>query len=266
MGAVEGVRRLVVTVLVLVLVVGVGMGGALVLTRSELATANERIEQLAQAGVQQGQAQQPQQQEPPKEVSAAPPLEGVDRLPQGADASGALLIGNADAENVVEVFVDFQCPYCQRWEEQFGDALFAQATKDGGDLLVKLYPLAFLKETDVVTSPGASARASNAAACIADSGDVVALNAFMIAVYASADPSEPDGQFPTEQLVELATTSGATDQVITCIQDQTFLPYVQAVTQGSFERGVGGTPTVIVNGDPAENPFTDEQLISLLSR
>lgn len=269
MGAIDGVRRLVVTVLVLVLIVGVGLGAALVLTRQDLATANDRIAALTQAAVQAAQAPQQggqAQQEQQEQIAAAQPLEGVDRVPAGADESGALLIGNPDAANVVELFVDFQCPYCQRWEGQFGEALVAQTSKEGGDVLVKLFPLAFLKETDVVASPGASARASNAAACIADSGDTAVLNAFMKAVYASADPSEPDGQFPTGQLVEFATSSGANDQVISCIEDQTFLPYVQAVTQASFARGVGGTPTVIVNGDPAENPFTDEQLIALLSR
>ena len=275
MGAIDGVRRLVVTVLVLVLIVGVGLGAALVLTRQDLATANDRIAALTQAAAQAAQAQQQggqvaaggqEQQAQQEQIAAAQPLEGVDRVPSGADESGALLIGNPDAANVVELFVDFQCPYCQRWEGQFGDALVAQTSKEGGDVLVKLFPLAFLKETDVVASPGASARASNAAACIADSGDTAVLNAFMKAVYASADPSEPDGQFPTEQLVEFATTSGANDQAVACIEEQTFLPYVKAVTQASFARGVGGTPTVIVNGDPAENPFTDEQLIALLSR
>lgn len=276
MGAIDGVRRLVVTVLVLVLIVGVGLGAALVLTRQDLATANDRIAALTQAAAQAAQAQQQGgqaaaggqagQDAQQEQIAVARPLEGVDRMPSGADASGALLIGNPDAANVVELFVDFQCPYCQRWEGQFGDAIVARTADEGGDLLVKLFPLAFLKETDVVASPGASARASNAAACIADSGETAVLNAFMKAVYASADPSEPDGQFPTEQLIEFATTSGANDQVIACIEDQRFLPYVQAVTQASFARGVGGTPTVIVNGDPAENPFTDESLIALLSR
>lgn len=268
MGAIDGVRRLVVTVMVLVLIVGVGLGAALLVTRSDLATANDRIAALTQAAQAAAQAQPAQGQQPQpesNEVAAAQPLEGVDRLPAGADASGALLIGNPDAEQVVELFVDFQCPYCQRWEQEFGEAVAAQALKDGSDLLLRLYPLAFLKETDVLASPGASARASNAAACLADSEDASVLTAFTKAVYASADPSEPDGQFPTEQLVAFAQQSGAGEQAVTCIQEQTFLPFVQAVTKASFARGVGGTPTLIVNGDAAENPFTDEALIALLS-
>lgn len=272
MGAIEGVRRLVVTAIVLVLIVGVGLGAALLVTRNDLAAANDRIAaltQVAQAGAQ-AQAQPAesgqQGQQPPIEVSAAQPLEGVDQLPSAADASGALLVGNPNASNVVELFVDFQCPFCQRWETEYGDALATQATKADGDVLLKLYPLAFLKETDVLANPGASARAANAAACIADTGDATVLLEFTKTVYANADPTEPDGQFPTEQLVEFAQQSGASDQAVACIEDQTFIPYVQAVTQGSFKRGVSGTPTLVINGDAAENSFTDERLTALLRR
>jgi protein-disulfide isomerase len=40
---------------------------------------------------------------------------------------------------------------------------------------------------------------------------------------------------------------------------------VAATTQAGFGRGVGGTPTVIVNGQTLGNPFTDPAIGQLLS-
>jgi protein-disulfide isomerase len=38
------------------------------------------------------------------------------------------------------------------------------------------------------------------------------------------------------------------------------VPFVAATTRAGFGRGVGGTPTVIVNGQTVGNPFTDPLL------
>ena len=72
-----------------------------------------------------------------------------------------------NGNDVVEVYVDYQCPFCQRWEESIGTPLAAKALQPGSDLLVKQYNLAFLGEASPTLTPaGASARAASAAACV----------------------------------------------------------------------------------------------------
>jgi len=196
------------------------------------------------------------------QIAEAVPMQGS--TPSGADEFGALLLGNRQANSVVEVFVDFQCPYCQRWDQQIGDALINRALTQGSDVLVKVNPLAFLGETTADLSvPGASARAANAAACIAEYEDPQVLARYIAAVYAAADPSEPAGQFPPTQLVEIASTAGSGTQTTECIRTGEFIDYVAEITRNSFVRGVGGTPTVIVNGATVRDPFASPELLAL---
>jgi len=160
--------------------------------------------------------------------------------------------------------VDYQCPFCQKWESDIGSNLVQKALQPGSGLLVKQYNLAFLGETSADLNPaGASARAASAAACVLHSDGVEPFAAFSNLLFATADPSEPPGQFPAEQLADLATRAGASQAAIACINDETYVPFVAATTQTGFSRGVGGTPTVLLNGRTLDNPFTDAELLAL---
>ena len=188
-------------------------------------------------------------------------------MPAGVDSTGAVLIGDPDAANVVEVYVDYQCPFCQRWEEGIGTPLAAKALQPGSDLLIKQYNLAFLGETSPTLTPaGASARAASAAACVVNHDGVETFVDFSQAVFAAADPAEPPTQFTAEALTELATGGGRVGGVASpASRAEGNVPFVAATTKAGFGRGVGGTPTVIVNGQTLANPFTDPALEQLLA-
>ena len=187
-------------------------------------------------------------------------------MPAGVDSTGAVLIGDPEAANVVEVYIDYQCPFCQRWEEGIGTPLAAKALQPGSDLLVKQYNLAFLGESSPTLTPaGASARAASAAACVVNHDGVDTFVDFSQAVFAAADPSEPPTQFSAEALTELATAAGASPDALACIEAEGNVPFVAATTKAGFGRGVGGTPTVIVNGQTLGNPFTDPAIEQLLA-
>ena len=66
-----------------------------------------------------------------------------------------------------------------------------------------------------------------------------------------------------DALTELAGGVGASDDAVACIQAEGRVAFVAATTQAGFGRGVGGTPTVIVNGQTVGNPFTDPALLAL---
>jgi protein-disulfide isomerase len=276
-GQVRTVRYLVLTCLALLVVLAVGLGVALATSRAQLDDLSAQVSalsaQAAQAAVARPAEQQPAEQQPAEQeaapvaqLGAASDLEAGVTLPAGVDATGAVLIGEPDAANVVEVYIDYQCPFCQRWEEGVGTPLAAKALQPGSDLLIKQYNLAFLGESSPELTPaGASARAASAAACVVNHDGVETFVDFSQAVFAAADPSEPPTQFSAQALTELATGAGASADSIACIEGEANVPFVAATTQAGFGRGVGGTPTVIVNGQTLGNPFTDPALEQLLA-
>jgi protein-disulfide isomerase len=200
------------------------------------------------------------------QLTAAPALDSAVALPKGVDGSGAVLIGDANAQDVVEVYIDYQCPYCQRWEGLVGGPLIAKAVQPGSGILVKQYGLAFLGEVSSSLSPaGSSARAANAAACVLDSDGPDVFVPFSTALFAAADPSEPPGQFPVAQLTSLAKDAGASAGAISCIEGETFVPFVSATTKSGFLRGVTGTPTVVLNGKTLADSFGDADLARLVA-
>ncbi len=269
-GQVRTLRYLVVACLGLLVVLLIGLAVALAGSRTQLDALSEQVTalgtQVDAAAVQAApQAAQPapESTEVPQ-LGPAPDLEGLAELPSGADAAGAILIGDPAAADVVEVYVDYQCPYCQQWEQTIGKELIDKAVQPGSGLLVKQYNLAFLGETSPDLEPaGASARAASAAACVVNHDGGETFVAFSRAVFAAADPSEPAGQFTAPVLVDLAQQSGASADAIACIEAEENVPFVSATTKAGFGRGVGGTPTVVVNGQTVGNPFTDPALLAV---
>jgi protein-disulfide isomerase len=260
-------RLLLVACLTLLVLIACALGAAVSSGMTRLDGLSDEVSALAaSASVPEStpEAQAAPQEVAVKQLGPAPELQGIATLPSGADATGAILVGDPNATDVVEVYVDYQCPYCQRWEQGIGAALFARALQPGSGLLIKQYDLAFLGETNAnLDPPGASARAASAAACVVDADGPQVFVAFTQAVYAAADPSEPPGQFTDDVLVSLATQAGASPESLACIRDEAHVPFVAATTRAGFERGVGGTPTVVLNGQTIGNPFTDQSLASV---
>ncbi len=269
-GQVRTVRYLVLACLTLLVVLAVGLGVALATSRAQFDDLSAQVSALSKQDAEAAVAQpaQPAEEEaaPVAQLGAASDLEAGVTLPAGVDPTGAVLIGEPDAANVVEVYIDYQCPFCQRWEEGVGTPLAAKALQPGSDLLIKQYNLAFLGESSPELTPaGASARAASAAACVVNYDGIDTFVDFSQAVFAAADPSEPPTQFSAEALTELATGVGASAESIACIDGEANVPFVAATTKAGFGRGVGGTPTVIVNGQTLGNPFTDPALEQLLA-
>lgn len=187
-------------------------------------------------------------------------------MPEGADRAGAIVVGDPDAAKFVEVYVDYQCPYCQRWETEIGAALMERALQPGSGLAVRQYNMAFLGEANrSLDPPGASARAASAAACVRDGAGSETFVAFNKAIFAAPGGTDPASRFDTASLVALAGGLGVDDETLSCIEEERFMLFVAATTQAAFARGVTGTPTVLVNGKALQDSFGDPQLRSLLT-
>ncbi|MFM1917532.1 MAG: hypothetical protein RJB01_1047 [Actinomycetota bacterium] len=267
----RAVQGLLVAIVVLLLLLVGGMVLSIGSLRSEVSALTAQVEDLSsKAAEAQTQAPSPESPAPageparPQVQSQAPQFPEGAIAPVGADAAGAILIGDPNAANVVEVYVDYQCPYCQRWESEIGTSLIQRALEPSSGLMVKQYNLAFLGETSQdLQPPGASARAASAAACVLEGDGVETFVSFNASIFASADPSEPPTQFATQVLSDLARELGAGDASIACIEEERFVPFAAISTQAGFARGVQGTPTVLINGTVVESAFSDPTLLAL---
>ena len=266
-------RALAVVALVLVVVLGVWSVIGIVTLSSQVSSLEAKIDSIATASgaetstsggsaTSQGEAASPPSTAPEPPASARSDV----ALPAGVDKAGAIIVGDPDAAKFVEVYVDYQCPYCQRWETEIGAALMERALQPGSGLAVRQYNMAVLGEANrSLNPPAASARAANAAACVLDGEGVEAFVAFNAAIYAVPGGQDAASRFDTASLVGLASGVGAGDATLTCIEDQAFMPFVAATTQAAFARGVTGTPTVLINGKVIADSFGDAQLLSLLT-
>ncbi len=269
---VGALRALTIISLVLVVVLAVWSVVGIISLSSQVSSLEAKVDalsaRLAEEGAATGDraASDAATSPSPAPSPAQAPASGDLVTPAGADKAGAIVVGDPDAAKVVEVYVDYQCPYCQRWEAEIGTALMERALQPGSGLVVKQYNMAFLGEANrSLNPPGASARAASAAACVLEGVGADAFVSFNTAVFAAPGGTDAATRFDAASLVSLAGGLGADDETLACIQEERFMPFVAATTQAAFARGVTGTPTVLINGKPIQDSFADPQLRSLLT-
>jgi protein-disulfide isomerase len=162
--------------------------------------------------------------------------------PATATAQGALVVGRPGAPVQVDLYLDYMCPFCGRFERANGGELDRMVAD--GTVALKLYPLAFLDKA----SNGAqySTRAANAIATVADRAPdkVLALNNALFA----HQPAEGSRGLSDETIAKLANDIGVPQDVVTAFTDGVFEPWVAASTASVFDTGITGTPTVKING------------------
>ncbi|MFB7252430.1 DsbA family protein [Microbacterium sp. NPDC056234] len=149
--------------------------------------------------------------------------------------TGAITIGEGD--DVVDVFVDFQCPACKNFEEQFGPAL-EQAAADGA-ITLRYHPIAILDRYSQGTEY--SSRSAGAAVCVASTAPELYLD--YAAILFENQPAENTSGLTTQQLADFATEVGA-DDAVSCITDETYKKYGAAQAKSNE---ISGTPTVVLN-------------------
>lgn len=150
--------------------------------------------------------------------------------------TGALSFG--DGEDTVAVFVDFMCPICNDFEQQYGEALKSAAEE--GKITLEYHPISILDRFSQGTEY--SSRSAGAAFCVAEEAPEKTLE-YMETLFAN-QPSENSQGLSDEQLAEYAAQVGA-DGAASCITDGTYAKW--GVAQAK-QHEIAGTPTVEVNG------------------
>jgi len=162
--------------------------------------------------------------------------------PANATATGAIVIGTGDAPVRLEIYLDYMCPYCGRFERANSGEI-GRLIADG-TVRLELHPLSFLDKSSHGTRY--STRAANAVATTADKAPdkVLALTETLY----GHQPVEGSAGLSNDEIATLANSSGVPREVVDRFQQGEFEAWVAASTESGFKSGITGTPTVKVNG------------------
>ncbi|GGY11255.1 DsbA family protein [Streptomyces minutiscleroticus] len=178
-------------------------------------------------------------------AAPTPQLRPPDPVPGHTDPEGnGVVVG--DGPVVVDTYIDFLCPFCRRFAEESGPTL--DRLVDDRTIRVVHHPLGFL---DDLSPNRYSSRAAAASGCAADG------NRFReyFEVLFAHQPAEGEPGHTDEELAELGRRAGLTGREFAQkVLAGTYLDWTAYVTSSALARGVGGTPTVTVQGTavPAE--------------
>jgi protein-disulfide isomerase len=173
------------------------------------------------------------------------------RLPAGTTTEGdGVVIGRGPVR--VDVFIDFLCPFCRRFELSSGPAL-AGLVADGQASLV-YHPMNCL---DGASTTNYSTRAAAASGCAADQGRFAE---YAHALFVSQPPEGGPGLSDAE-LAAIGPPVGLTGAAFSaCVSDPPYLDWPPYVTARATALGVEATPTVLVAGTavrPEARPIAD---------
>ncbi|MGW4440939.1 DsbA family protein [Streptomyces sp. NPDC004596] len=177
-----------------------------------------------------------------------PRISSPSRVPANASTSGDGIVVAAGPVQV-DAFIDFLCPFCKQFEGRSGPLLDELAADQAISLVY--HPMGFL---DDLSTTRYSSRASAASGCASDGGHFME---YLYALFANQPPEGGPG-LSDDELVELGRAVGLGDSSFAeCVRQAVYLDWSSYVTATAVQRGVGGTPTVAVQGVPVPaNPQT----------
>lgn len=136
---------------------------------------------------------------------------------------------------VIDVYEDFQCPSCARFEGAQGQYL--ESLIEDEKATVVFHTLSFLGPESVI--------AANAAACSADEGKFLALHKMLY----QTQPQENSGAWTNEALVTAGGSVGIKSKTYKeCVTNGTYADWVTNVQASAAKQDVNSTPTVFING------------------
>jgi protein-disulfide isomerase len=135
----------------------------------------------------------------------------------------------------IEIYEDFQCPACGRFESISGEYIEELITTKKAKVAFRM--LSFLG--------GESQLAANASACSADQGKFLQ---FHKTLYAN-QPSENSGAWTSSYFSTLGLGLGiSSPEYDKCISGNKYMGWVKNVADEGASRNINSTPTVFING------------------
>ncbi|NJC21279.1 protein-disulfide isomerase [Arthrobacter pigmenti] len=161
-------------------------------------------------------------------------------LPPGVAASGP------DEPVQVVAYVDVNCVHCANFERTHAEQV--ESWLNEGAITFEYRNVAYL---DPNSQTQYSSRGAAALACVADISPEAYWD-FSVALFGNFE----NGELNDGELAEMAQAAGSAD-ISGCLAENTFRPWVKYTTQAGEVHGVGGTPTVFVDGEEIPDPVSD---------
>ena len=172
--------------------------------------------------------------------------EAATEVPAGVDDYTVSGRRRRSAPTTITVYEDPQCPICRAFEAEVADAV-AEAV-EAGEVQVEYRIVSFL---DHASANDYSSRAANALMAVQD---IAGPDAFaeIHRILFENQPAEGSAGPDDDQLVDWAVQAGAEEaEVRPLIEDKVFEQFVVNATDQMSKDGVNGTPTVLIDGEPA---------------
>lgn len=147
------------------------------------------------------------------------------------------MVFNKELQNVpfIEIYEDFQCPACARFESIVGE--YVEDLINTKKAKVAYHPLSFLGPE--------SQLAANAAGCAADEGQFIQFHKLL---YAN-QPRENSGAWSASYFTTLSLGLGITSKEYEkCVNNNLYKDWVVNVANEGAKRNINSTPTVFING------------------
>ncbi len=162
------------------------------------------------------------------------------RVPAGATPEGdGIVVG--DGPVPVDVYIDFLCPFCRRFELSSGPALAAMRIDHR--ISVAYHPMNFL---DQASTTRYSTRAAASSGCAADQDRFMD---YMHALFVNQPPEGGAGLSDAE-LAAAGESAGLGPDFASCVREGAYLDWAPYVTTRALTAGVEATPTILVAGMP----------------
>jgi protein-disulfide isomerase len=176
-------------------------------------------------------------------------------VPRGAtDDKTGVAVGTGPVD--IDAYIDFQCPFCKQFELASGDTI--NMLLDRQMIRFVRHPMNFL---DAASTSHYSTRAAAAAAA---ASDAQRFDEYARALFEHQPPEGGPG-LTDDQLIALGQTIGVTDSSFAgAIQEGRYLPWPSFVTERALARGIGGTPSVFVQGQPI--PARPDLIVAAVER
>jgi len=145
---------------------------------------------------------------------------------------------------VVEIHDDYQCPWCARAEEIYGDALAALSQSGDIDLRVHIRTMV----GDEIIHNDSSERAGIAATCADKVGYFWAYHSTVFANQPEEGVGYPDSQLRDDFAAQAGITGQALTNFQTCYDTKATSDFVTAMETEATGGGISSTPTFLVNG------------------
>ncbi len=175
-----------------------------------------------------------------------PPPVATPPILSPTDEVDGFAMGSPEAPVVIEVWEDFQCPYCQRFTYEIAPSIVEQYVETG-DVRLVFRHLAFLGNE--------SHWAAVAASLAADQNMFWPFHDYLFANFGGNE----SGSFHLDRLLEMGEAVGLDmDQFREGLELENARARwaeIEAISRAeAFAQGINATPTVVVNGVPLGSP------------